>query len=85
MRLAAQGPEQLLSSGADPVRDTILDARVPSTRLQYDSRWKLFSNCCIGQSEGPVRCSVPTFLEFLLSLLGEGRSPFTLKVYVMST
>ena len=47
----------------EPVRHTSLDARVPSTRLQYN-RGKLFSSWCIGQSEDPVRCSVPTFLGF---------------------
>ncbi len=82
MRLPAGGPELLLSSCADPVRHTILNARASSTRLQYDNRWKLFSDWCKGRSENPEHCSVPTILEFLQFLLDKGRSPSTLKVYV---
>ena len=66
----------------DSVQHTILNARAPSTRLQYDNRWKLFSSWCGDRSEDPVHCSLPTSLEFLQSLLGKGRSPSTLKVYV---
>lgn len=80
--LAAGGPEPLLSCCADPVRRTILNARAPSTRLQYENRWRLFSNWCASRDEDPLRCSVPTILDFLQSLLDEGRSPSTLKVYV---
>ena len=82
MCLAVGGPEPLLSSCADPVRHTIMSARAPSTRLQYENRWKLFSNWCAGRNEDPVHCSVPTILDFLQSLLDEGRSHSTLKVYV---
>ncbi len=80
--LAAGGPEPLLNSCAEPVRRTILNARAPSTRLQYENRWKLFSAWCIDRDEDPVHCSVPTVLDFLQSLLDEGRSYSTLKVYV---
>lgn len=81
MRLADRGPEPglLLSS---PVRHTLLSARAPSTRLQYDNRWKLFSDWCRDLAEDPVHCSIPVILDFLQSLLGKGRSPSTLKVYV---
>lgn len=50
--------------------------------MQYNNRWKLFSSWCKGRSEDPVHCSLPTILEFLQSLLGKGRTPSTLKVYV---
>ena len=80
--LAARGPDPLLSECIEPVRRTILNARAGSTRRQYENRWKLFSDWCMGQNEDPVHCSVPTILEFLQSLLDGGRSPSTLKVYV---
>ena len=67
---------------SSPVRHTVLNARAPSTRLQYDNRWKLFVRWCRDRSEDPVRCSVPMILEFLQHLLGRGRSPSTLKVYL---
>ncbi|KAM4531977.1 uncharacterized protein V3H82_025840 [Fundulus diaphanus] len=71
-----------LTGCSEPVRHTILSARAPSTRLQYDNRWRLFSQWCSAHNENPVTCSVPTILEFLQSLLDKGRSPSTLKVYV---
>ncbi|XP_041802371.1 uncharacterized protein LOC121613147, partial [Chelmon rostratus] len=64
------------------VRNTVLNARAPSTRAQYENRWRLFSGWCSGRHEDPVHCSVPIILEFLQSLLDSGRSPSTLKVYV---
>ena len=33
----------------------------------------------MGQGKDPVHCSVPTILEFLQSLLDDGRSPSTLR------
>ena len=77
--LAPDRPELLLSSCAEPVRRTILNARAPSTRLQYANRWKLFVEWCENHREDPVLCSVSTVLEFLQSLLDTGWSPSTLK------
>lgn len=75
-------PELQLTELSDPVRQTILSARASSTRRQYENRWRLFSRWCSGHDEDPVSCSVPTILNFLQSLLDEGRSPSTIKVYV---
>ncbi|GLD66036.1 uncharacterized protein AKAME5_001746600 [Lates japonicus] len=44
--LAPGGSKSLLSGCMDAVRQTILTARAPSTRLQYENRWKLFSHWC---------------------------------------
>lgn len=70
----------LLSSGAELVRQTILNARALYTQLQYN-RWKLCVKCCNDHGEDPVLCSVPMVVVFLQSLLDEGRSPVTLRVY----
>lgn len=66
----------------DIVRRTILNAKAPSTRLLYENRWELFSHWCAAWSEDPGHCGVPIILEFLQSLLDEGRSPSSLRVYV---
>ena len=68
--LATAGPDPLLRDCTAAVRGTVLTARAPSTRLQYENRWKL----------DPVHCTVATVLEFLQ--LESGRSHSTLKVYV---
>ena len=39
--LATAGPNQLLRDCTAAVRGTVLSARAPSTRLQYENRWKL--------------------------------------------
>ena len=80
--LAAAGPDSLLNVCTETVRNTILNARAPSTRAQYANRWKLFSDWCRGKAVDPARCSVATVLEFLQSLLDDGRSHSTLRVYV---
>jgi len=46
--LATGGPDPLLSDCIELVRRTILNARAPSTRKQYENRWKLFSDWCQG-------------------------------------
>ncbi|KAK9542065.1 hypothetical protein VZT92_002063 [Zoarces viviparus] len=81
MGLAAGGPDQLLT-GCMPVRRTILNARAPSTRRQYENRWRLFSDWCVVRNKDPVQCPVPIVLEFLQSLLDKGQSPSTVRVYV---
>ncbi|KAK0147606.1 hypothetical protein N1851_012909 [Merluccius polli] len=80
--VATAGPDPLLSFCTASVRNTILNARAPSTRAQYENRWKLFSDWCNGKAADPVRCPVAIVLEFLQSLLDSGRSHSTLMVYV---
>ena len=82
MGLAAAGPNPLLTECSDDVCNTILNARAPSTRAQYENRWQLFTAWCSDRAEDPVHCSVPMILEFLQSLLDGGRAPATLRVYV---
>lgn len=67
--LASAGPDLLLSDCVDPVSSLNLNAR-PFTWLQHE--WKLFSDRCTDRSEDPARCSVPSTLEFLQSLLDDG-------------
>uniref|UniRef100_A0A8C5FW49 Core-binding (CB) domain-containing protein n=1 Tax=Gadus morhua TaxID=8049 RepID=A0A8C5FW49_GADMO len=67
---------------SDDVCNTILNARAPSTRAQYENRWQLFTAWCSDRAEDPVHCSAPKILEFLQSLVDGGRSPATLRVYV---
>ncbi|XP_057715912.1 uncharacterized protein LOC130931280 isoform X1 [Corythoichthys intestinalis] len=81
-RLAAEGTDSLFDACSSSVRRTLLNARAPSTRLQYAGRWRLFVKWCGDRGDDPVSCSVPTVLDFLQSLLDIGRSPSTLKVYV---
>ncbi|XP_077367945.1 uncharacterized protein LOC144013224 [Festucalex cinctus] len=80
--LATEGPQPLLTGCTESVTRTILNARAPSTRLQYANRWKLFVAWCGERGVDPVSCSIPTILDFLQSLLDKGRSQSTLKVYV---
>ena len=82
MDLATAGPNPLLAECSDEGCNIILNARAPSTRVQYENKWQLFSAWCSDRSEDPVHCSVPEILEFLQSLLDCGRSPATLRVYV---
>jgi hypothetical protein len=82
MGLAAAGPNPLLTECSDDVCNTILNARAPSTRAQYENRWQLFTAWCSDRAEDPVHCSVPKILEFFQSLLDGGRAPATLRVYV---
>ncbi|XP_037549573.1 usherin [Nematolebias whitei] len=64
---------QQLTGVSSPVRRTILGARAPSTRQQYENRWRLFSQWCSDHNKDPVSCTIPTILEFLQSLLGHTR------------
>ncbi|XDV27979.1 hypothetical protein PO909_031413 [Leuciscus waleckii] len=73
-RVPADLPEAVLS--------TITQARAPSTRRLYASKWSVFSGWCSARNLDPQRCSVTEVLSFLQELLEEGRSPSTLKVYV---
>lgn len=62
--------------------DTISQARAPSTRRLYASKWSVFSTWCSDHGESPTSCDVSVILSFLQELLEKGRSPSTLKVYV---
>lgn len=69
-----------------PVRvaNTIVEARVPSTRRLYTLKWSVFSGWCAVRNEDPSSCEVSTILSFLQKLLDKGHSPSTLKVYVVA-
>lgn len=78
----ALGSTPNLLDCSEGVRDTILNARAPSTRLLYGSRWKYFSIWCSERNLDPLGCSVNNILEFLQGLLVTGRSVSTLRGYV---
>ncbi|XDV25256.1 hypothetical protein PO909_029202 [Leuciscus waleckii] len=78
----APGVEQELSQCSAEVRNTVMNARAPSTRRTYASKWKIFVSWCTDRSVNPVTCSISSVLEFLQHLLDTGRSPATLRVFV---
>uniref|UniRef100_UPI0037E82EF3 uncharacterized protein n=1 Tax=Semicossyphus pulcher TaxID=241346 RepID=UPI0037E82EF3 len=51
-------------------------------QLWYECKWRRFSTWCAGRGEDPASYTVATILEFLQSLLEDGRTPSTLRVYV---
>ena len=61
--------------------ETLLEARAPSTRIMYDSRWKRFSAWCEEQSPRvvPLQATAEAVLGFLQFLLAQGRCFSTLK------
>ncbi|CAM4558503.1 unnamed protein product [Leuciscus chuanchicus] len=64
------------------VLNTITQARAPSTRRLYSSKWSVFSGWCTARGVSPTDCGVTEVFSFLQELLDEGRAPSTLKVYV---
>ncbi|XDV29293.1 hypothetical protein PO909_032430 [Leuciscus waleckii] len=64
------------------VLNTITQARAPSTRRLYSSKWSVFSGWCTARGVSPTNCGVTEVLSFLQELLDGGRAPSTLKVYV---
>ncbi len=82
MGLATAGPNPLLTNCSEAVCNTVLNARAPSTRVQYENRCRLFSVWCSYRGEDPIHCSIPKIPDYLQSLLDDGRSPATLRVYV---
>ncbi len=46
------------------VRNTVLNARAPSTRALYQNRWKLFLRWCNDHQLNHQRCSISDILEF---------------------
>ena len=63
--LATAGPDPLLTECSDTVQHTILNARAPSTRMQYENRWQLFSVCCSDRvpTVTPEWWTVPCYSE----------------------
>ena len=61
--------------------ETLLSARAPSTRSQYDSRWRQFSTWCREQVPPvvPLQAGAEVVLGFLQSLLAADRCFSTLK------
>ncbi|XDV26198.1 hypothetical protein PO909_029965, partial [Leuciscus waleckii] len=64
------------------VLNTITQARAPSTRWLYSSKWSVFTSWCTARGTSPSHCGVPEVLSFLQELLDKGRAQSTLKVYV---
>ncbi len=65
----------------ETVRETLSNARAPSTRANYSLRWRIFSEWCLGMEVDPVACSVPLVLRFLQSQLDQGKGASTIRVY----
>ena len=57
------------------------NARAPSTRANYQQRWRLFSRWCEDRPMDPRTCPVEVVLHFLQSLLDTKRAASTLRVY----
>ncbi|XDV41931.1 hypothetical protein PO909_010705 [Leuciscus waleckii] len=64
------------------VLNTITQARAPSTRRLYASKWSVFAEWCSAHDLNPLDCEVTAVLSFLLELLDNGSTPSTIKVYV---
>lgn len=75
-------PVAVLDCCSAQVLSTIENARAPSTRALYDSKWRFFAAWCADGGVDPRACSLQTVLSFLQSLLEEGRTASTLKVYI---
>jgi len=76
------GHQRVPANLPEGVLNTIAQARAPSTRRLYSSKWSVFSAWCQAQGFSPVDCGVTEVLSFLQELLDKGRTPSTLKVYV---
>lgn len=57
----------------------LIDARLPSARLLYANRWKLFSALCNSQNVNPEHCSAHIRLRYLQTSLD------TLNLYVAAS
>ncbi|XP_038139793.1 uncharacterized protein LOC119782750, partial [Cyprinodon tularosa] len=64
------------------VINTIQNARAPSTRNLYGSKWGLFERWCLERDYVPFQCSVPAILSFLQELIDKGKAFSTVKVYL---
>ncbi|CAM4733894.1 unnamed protein product [Leuciscus chuanchicus] len=76
------GHQRVPVSLPEGVLNTITQARAPSTRRLYSSKWSVFSDWCTARGISPPDCGVTEVLSFLQELLDKGRTPSTLKVYV---
>ncbi|XDV14501.1 hypothetical protein PO909_014743 [Leuciscus waleckii] len=79
---ACVGHQRVPADLPQGVLNTITQARAPSTRRLYASKWSVFSSWCTARGVSPLHCGVTEVLSFLQELLDKGRSPSTLKVYV---
>ena len=79
--LGLASPEPLSEGLDEAVLDTMRNARAPSTRANYDHKWKCFSSWCLANQVSPVTCSISHVLRFLQSLLDAGRAGSTIRVY----
>ena len=62
--------------------DQIARGRRQSSRAVYDSKWKIFSGWCAGQSVDPFRVTVPQLADFFVFLFQVKRlNPRTIKGY----
>ncbi len=80
--VAASGLLGELSALQSRVRDTLTEARAPSTRRLYASKWGVFVKWCGQAHIDPATCTVSDVLSFLQHRLDSGSCPSTLKVYV---
>ncbi len=79
LHVSRQDSSQLLAR----VTNTILEARAPSTRRLYALKWSVFSDWYLARNQDPVSRDMSHVLTFLQELLDKGRTPSTLKVYVV--
>ncbi len=80
--VAASGLLGEMSALQSRVRDTLTEARAPSTRRLYASKWGVFVKWCGQAHIDPATCTVSDVLSFLQHRLDSGSCPSTLKVYV---
>ncbi|XP_050967151.1 uncharacterized protein LOC127166107 [Labeo rohita] len=64
------------------VVNTLIQARAPSTRRLYDSKWRVFVNWCSARLRDPRSCGIESVLSFLQEGLDRHLSASTLKVHV---
>lgn len=76
--LVFAGSNSQLRDYPETVRSIIMNARAQYTCLLIKNRWRLFSKWCVDRNKDPVH----TILELLQSLLDNGQSHPTLKVYM---
>ncbi|XP_077082750.1 uncharacterized protein LOC143736071 [Siphateles boraxobius] len=75
-------PQRVPKDLPEKVLSTISEARAPSTRRLYASKWSGFSSWCSKNQADPESCVISVVRSFLQELLDAGCSPSTLKVYV---
>lgn len=80
MASAESIPQQL----DETVRETLNNARAPSTRANYSIKWRIFAEWCLGLNVDPITCSVPLVLRFLQAQLDQGKAASTIRVYAAS-